>query len=83
MGADILECEDLVFERSLVKSLNGIGMEKNGKLCTQWKRWSQIGIGIRRRFYYSKLLPFAKKCIRTRPQTVVQEDKAPAHAHHY
>jgi len=27
-------------------------------------------------------LPLAKECRKTRPQTVVQEDKAPAHAHH-
>lgn len=29
-----------------------------------------------------KLIPFAKKCMETRPCTVVQEDKAPAHSHH-
>lgn len=28
-----------------------------------------------------KLIPFAKRCKRTRPSTVVQEDKAPFHAH--
>lgn len=28
------------------------------------------------------MLPFAKECIKTRPDTVVQEDKAPANAHH-
>jgi hypothetical protein len=30
-----------------------------------------------------KLIPFAKKCLQDRPQTVVMEDKAPSHAHHY
>ena len=30
-----------------------------------------------------KLLPFAKECEVSRPQTVVQEDRAPAHAHHF
>jgi hypothetical protein len=29
-----------------------------------------------------KMLPFAKECLRERPDTVVQEDKAPSHAHH-
>ena len=29
-----------------------------------------------------KLLPFAKRCKLDRPETIVQEDKAPAHAHH-
>jgi len=30
-----------------------------------------------------KLLPFAKECEIERPNTIVQEDKAPAHNHHY
>lgn len=30
-----------------------------------------------------KLLPFAKQCMEVRPQTIVQEDKAPSHAHWY
>merc|ERR1712000_494996 len=30
-----------------------------------------------------KLLPFAKVCLEDRPGTLVQEDKAPAHNHHY
>ena len=29
-----------------------------------------------------KLLPFAQECKLSRPDTIVQEDKAPAHAHH-
>jgi hypothetical protein len=29
------------------------------------------------------LLPFAKKCLKKRLRTLVQEDKAPAHASHY
>jgi hypothetical protein len=29
-----------------------------------------------------KLLPLAKECMKDQPQTVVQEDKAPAHAYH-
>ena len=30
-----------------------------------------------------KLLPFAQECLKERPNTIVQEDKAPAHAHQY
>jgi hypothetical protein len=30
-----------------------------------------------------KLFPFTKECAITRPDTVVQEDKAPSHSHHY
>jgi hypothetical protein len=29
------------------------------------------------------LLPFAKECLKDRPNTLVQEDNAPAHALHY
>jgi hypothetical protein len=31
----------------------------------------------------AKLIPFAKECMEKRPGTVVQEDKAPAHSHHF
>src|SRR6266487_68335 len=31
---------------------------------------------------YPKLLPFALECMKERPGTIVQEDKAPSHAHH-
>jgi len=30
-----------------------------------------------------KLIPFAQKRQKTRPKTLVQEDNAPPHAHHY
>jgi hypothetical protein len=30
-----------------------------------------------------KFIPFAKECKLKRPLTLVQEDEAPAHAHHY
>jgi len=30
-----------------------------------------------------KLLPFAKECEVSRPQTIVQEDRAPAHTHRF
>jgi transposase len=29
------------------------------------------------------MIPFAKKCQKDRPNILVQEDKAPSHAHHY
>jgi transposase len=30
-----------------------------------------------------KLIPFAQECLIERPNTLVQEDNAPSHAHHY
>lgn len=55
--------------------------EKNGKLVRSkgagidwWRYQSQVLI--------PKLIPFAKECMKDRPQTIVQEDKAPSHAHH-
>ena len=29
-----------------------------------------------------KLLPFAQECKKSHPNTIIQEDKAPPHAHH-
>lgn len=29
-----------------------------------------------------KMFPFAEECLKDRPKTIVQEDKAPAHNHH-
>lgn len=55
--------------------------EKNGKLVRGkgggidwWRYQSQVLI--------PKLIPFAKECTKERPKTLVQEDKAPSHAHH-
>jgi transposase len=56
--------------------------KKNGKLARSLKG----GIDWYRYHYtilIPKLLPFAKECERDRPNTIVQEDKAPAHDHHY
>ena len=53
--------------------------EKTGKLVRNstggidWYRYGKI-------ILLGKLLPFAKECMQDRPDTVVQEDKAPAHA---
>ena len=30
-----------------------------------------------------KLLPFAQECKQSQPDTIVQEDKVPLHAHHF
>ena len=56
--------------------------KENGKLTRgsdkggiDWWRY-QTGVLL------PKLIPFAKKCMRARPGTLVQEDKAPSHAHH-
>ena len=56
--------------------------QKNGKLVRKpgdgidWYRYQS-------RVLLPKLIPFAQECLLERPQTIVQEDKAPAHAHHY
>jgi len=53
---------------------------KNGKLVREggkgidWWRYQQVVL-------IPKLIPFAKECMIERPNTIVQEDKAPAHAH--
>lgn len=40
-----------------------------------------ISIAIKKSFYW-KLLPYAKECAIRRPNTIVREDKAPAHNHY-
>lgn len=53
---------------------------KNGKLMRSkkggidWYRYQTV-------ILKPKLIPFAKECLVTRPHTLVQEDKAPAHNH--
>ena len=53
--------------------------EKTGKLVRNsnggidWYRYGKV-------ILLGKLLPFAKECMHDRPRTIVQEDKAPAHA---
>ncbi|KAH7471808.1 hypothetical protein FOMA001_g12984 [Fusarium oxysporum f. sp. matthiolae] len=55
--------------------------KENGKLVREgkggidWWRYQQT-------ILVPKLLPFAVECMKERTNTVVQEDKAPAHAHH-
>ncbi|MBE3048143.1 hypothetical protein IMZ48_37685 [Candidatus Bathyarchaeota archaeon] len=56
--------------------------QKNGKLIRKakggidWYRYQQHIMLLR-------LIPFAKECQQQRPDTLVQEDNAPAHAHWY
>ena len=54
--------------------------KKTGKLS----RGSGKGIDwwrYRTKILEPKLIPFAKVCAQNRPKTIVQEDRAPAHAH--
>ena len=55
--------------------------KQNGKLS----RGSKGGIDwyrYQKMILLPKLIPFAKECATTRPKTIVQEDKAPAHNHY-
>jgi hypothetical protein len=55
--------------------------QKNGKLTRSGKGgidWYRYQTKV----LIPKLLPFAKECLETRPKTIVQEDKAPSHAHY-
>ena len=57
--------------------------KKNGKLVREAKKG---GIDWYRYWKYillPKLIPFAKECEKDRPNTVVQEDNAPSHAHRH
>ena len=71
-----------------------IGLRNRGGQKPQWK-WDQkhgklarrVGNGVdwwryRTCVLLPKLFPFAKECQKDRPDTIVQEDKAPSHAHH-
>ncbi|KAJ5711662.1 hypothetical protein N7488_005818 [Penicillium malachiteum] len=57
--------------------------EKNGKLSRTKSRGGIDWFRYHTTILAPKLLPFAQKCQISRPKTLVQEDKAPAHAHHY
>ncbi|KAJ9220690.1 hypothetical protein DTO027B5_2217 [Paecilomyces variotii] len=47
---------------------------RRGKGGVDWYRYQK-------QILIAKLIPFAKKCQRDRPNTIVQEDNAPSHAH--
>ncbi len=60
--------------------------QKFTKKTSKLERDSQGGIDQYRYQKYilkEKLLPFAKECEKDRPGTIVQEDNASLHAHHY
>jgi hypothetical protein len=83
-------------EWELNTGFNRLGLRNKPGPKPQWKwdlphgklaRTSKKG-GIDWWRYYDKILkekliPFAKKCIETQPRTIVQEDLAPSHAHHF
>ena len=53
--------------------------EKHGKVARKGKGGSDW-YRYQKTILLPKLLPFAKECIKDRPDTIVQEDKAPGHA---
>jgi hypothetical protein len=55
---------------------NGAYILKEGKGGINWYQYQEMVLK-------PLLLPFAKECLKDRPNTVVQEDNAPAHASHY
>lgn len=58
------------FDKSIGKIVRNVG--KGG---IDWYRYQTI-------ILKKKLIPFALECAKDRPKTVVQEDKAPAHAYY-
>jgi hypothetical protein len=54
----------------------GAFVVKNGRGGINWYRYQK-------EILIPKLLPFAKECQKDRPETIVQEDNAPAHKSHY
>jgi transposase len=52
-----------------------VKLVREGKGGIDWWRYQQ-------HILIPKLLPFAKECIKERKNTVIQEDRAPAHSHH-
>jgi hypothetical protein len=49
---------------------------RDGKGGIDWYRY-------KKEILHAKLFPFAQECEKERPGTIVQEDKAPSHNHHY
>ncbi|KAI7762256.1 hypothetical protein LZL87_006651 [Fusarium oxysporum] len=54
----------------------------NGKLMREGKKGGIDWWRYRMKILIPKLLPFAKECEKERPNTLVQEDRAPSHKHH-
>lgn len=56
--------------------------EKNGKIVRNASKGGIDWYRYQQEILKPKLLPFAQDCQSERPGTIVQEDNAPAHAHH-
>ena len=58
--------------------------KENGKLVRQGDKGGIDWYRYQLKILHAKLFPFARRCILAgRPNTVVQEDKAPCHNHHF
>ena len=55
--------------------------KKNGKIIRDGGKGGIDAWRYQKVILKPLLIPFAQECMKTRPNTVVQEDKAPAHAH--
>jgi len=55
--------------------------EKNGKLVRNGKKGGIDWWRYQSKILIPLLIPFAQKCAEDRPDTIVQEDRAPAHVH--
>jgi hypothetical protein len=81
-------------EWELLNGLGRLGLENRRGRKPKWAWNAKNGKLVRRKgngvdwYRYQtkvlipKLIPFAKECLKDRPQTVIQEDLAPSHAHH-
>jgi transposase len=57
--------------------------QKNGKLVRGSQKGGIDWYRYQTKVLIPKLFPFAERCLQDRPATIVQEDKAPSHAHHF
>lgn len=57
--------------------------QQNGKLSRTASKGGIDWWRYQKHILKAKLFPFAKRCMIDYPEMLVQEDKAPAHAHHY
>ena len=78
----------------LTTGMKRLGLRNKPGRSPQWRFTKQTGKLTRdsgngidwwryqREVLLPKLIPFAKECQKRRPRTIIQEDKAPSHAHH-
>jgi hypothetical protein len=57
--------------------------EKTGAFVVKNRRGGINWYRYQKRILIEKLLPFTRECQKDRPDTIVQEDNAPAHKSHY